>query len=362
MLGTFRFGLALLVAASHLYAPVHQRLGASAVIAFYVISGSLMTLVVRETYGPGLRGVRDFFVNRFLRIYPAYWTALFASVLVCLAWPDAVERVSPALRVPPDAASWLRNLALVGLVDEPIRPVPPAWSLAVEVIFYLGIGFGLVRHWSVTALWLAASLGIAVWLLVHGASFGRRYYPPEAASLFFAAGALVYFLRARGGLRWARAAGPLIAAFVALPLVGDRIGLPHTGAGFYLSGVLAVAILGALLDAGPPRAPRLRSADRLLGDLAYPVFLLHYLGGALAGAVLGAGYAPFGAGVFAASLAVTLGFALALHAGIIAPIDRLRALVRADAARGRGGLRPGEAARASRRAMAGAADASEPPV
>jgi len=331
MLGTFRFGLALLVAASHLFAPVHQQLGAPAVTAFYVISGYLMALVVRETYGQSLTGTRDFFVNRFLRIFPPYWFALAASVVVCLVLPEAVERVNPAMRVPPDAGSWLRNLALVDLVTEPIRPVPPSWSLFVELVFYLGIGLVLVRHPAVTALWLVASVAIAAVLVAQGAPFGRRYYPPDAASLFFAAGASVHFLRARGRLRWVRGAAPLVALFVALPLVGDRVGLPRTGAGYYLSGVLAVAILNALLNAGPPRGARARALDRLLGDLAYPVFLLHFVGGALAGTALGAGFAPFGPVAFAASLALTLVLALGLHFGLGVRIDRLRAAVRADA-------------------------------
>lgn len=331
MLGTFRFGLALLVAASHLFAPVHQQLGAPAVTAFYVISGYLMTLVVRETYGQGLAGTRDFFVNRFLRIFPSYWVALAATLLVCVAFPGAVERVSPAMRVPPDAASWARNLLLVDLVTEPIRPVPPSWSLWVELVFYLGIGLVLVRHAALAVLWLGASAAWAAVLCAQGAAFGRRYYPPDAASLFFAAGACVHFVRARGGLRWARGGAALVVAFVALPLVGEHVGLPRTGAGFYLSGLLAVAILNALLNAGPPRAAWPRALDRLLGDLAYPVFLLHYLGGALAGLVLGAGFAPFGPLAFGLSLVVTLVLALGLHAGVGARVDRLRARVRADA-------------------------------
>jgi len=347
MLGSFRFGLAVLVVASHLFAPVHQQLGAAAVIAFYVISGYLMTLVVRGTYGHSLAGTRDFFVNRFLRIYPAYWVALLATALLCAVLPEAAEKVNPAMRLPPDAGSWLRNLALVDLVEEPMRLVPPSWSLNVEVIFYLGIGLVLVRHWTVTALWLAASVAITAVLVGQGAPFGRRYYPADAASLFFATGSLVWLLRTAFGLRWIRGAAPLAAAFLALPLVGDRIGLPRTGAGFYLSGALAFFLLNALLNQGPPSSPRLRSLDRLLGDLAYPVFLLHFLGGAIAGHVLGAGFAPFGAGVFAASLALTLALALGLHFGLGVQIDRYRAAVRADALRARGA--PAAAARPSDR-------------
>ncbi len=50
MLGTLRFVLALLVVLNHLWLPVANKIGAHAVLGFYVISGFLMTRILCETY------------------------------------------------------------------------------------------------------------------------------------------------------------------------------------------------------------------------------------------------------------------------------------------------------------------------
>lgn len=59
-------------------------LGIYAVFGFYIISGYLMTLVMHESYAYTARGRIRFALNRFLRLYPQYWTAALISMLLII--------------------------------------------------------------------------------------------------------------------------------------------------------------------------------------------------------------------------------------------------------------------------------------
>ena len=74
-LGTWRAFLAFLVAISHLWAGMVDGPAAYAVWGFFVLSGYLMTLVLTTRYGTTPGGLRQFALNRLLRIYPSFLVA-----------------------------------------------------------------------------------------------------------------------------------------------------------------------------------------------------------------------------------------------------------------------------------------------
>jgi peptidoglycan/LPS O-acetylase OafA/YrhL len=191
MLGTLRFVLALLVVMNHLWLPTANKVGAHAVIGFYVVSGFLMTSILCETYiGPGGR-VR-YFANRFLRLFPGYWFVVLLSLAGLVAYPGYFGNVHSAIRIPQTGYEWLQNATLFDLIYAPLRLVPPAWSLSVEWVFYILIGVGISSRAGWTIAWWLASGTYTIFLIMTGATFGDRYTPPVAASLFFSTGAVIY--------------------------------------------------------------------------------------------------------------------------------------------------------------------------
>src|SRR3954447_5357614 len=65
----------------------HMIGGAGAVQGFYVISGFYMALVLNEKYPRGAKGYREFIVQRFLRLMPAYWCCLLLAMLLgAIGW------------------------------------------------------------------------------------------------------------------------------------------------------------------------------------------------------------------------------------------------------------------------------------
>ena len=301
MIGTLRFVLAGLVVVNHLYLPTANLVGAHAVAGFYIISGYLMTKVIHDVYGLSGRGAGRFIANRFLRIYPPYWIVLGLSLLLLWLFPATFGQTYSLMQFPATGYDVFRNVTLWDLPSAPEIVVPPAWTLTIEVFFYVAMVALLSRHRYIAVAWFVASLGVQAWLVIGGAPFGQRYGPTYAASIFFSVGALMHFYpRAFARL----AVGPTvawvgIAVFCVAPLLVHYAGLPFGMIGFYGPALLFVPLLVSILRTKP------NATDRRLGDLAYPVFITHIFASGLIRIVFPA-MPPLSLGYLLASAAVCL--------------------------------------------------------
>lgn len=124
--------------------------GKVGVLVFFAISGYVVPFSLRR---PLAHPLREFVVNRFFRLMPAYWFSLVAGVLIILWFEQR----------PTDIAGWLGNLVLAPqlLGREPLLDV--YWTLQVELVFYVACAglavLGLI-HVQRLAGWLAM-LGLA---------------------------------------------------------------------------------------------------------------------------------------------------------------------------------------------------------
>ena len=283
MFGTFRTLLALLVVAAHL-GPL-DNVGPYAVFGFYVLSGYLMTAILRDRYGYSRAGTARYAANRLLRIYPLYLVALGLSVLlIALLGEAAARQYHEQLGLELSTTELLRNLFLVLDIHTNTRWVPPAWALTVELFFYAAMGLGLSRHPATCAVWLLGSAAYTAYLWVGGASFSYRYFSIAAASLPFAMGACLHHLRERRHrivllLGNARILPLLAGAFGVNLLVASQSSGPLAfGPLFYLNLALSWLLIAHLAQRD---SNYWRSLDATLGELSYPVYLLHYQAGML---------------------------------------------------------------------------------
>ncbi|MEP4146698.1 MAG: acyltransferase [Halioglobus sp.] len=306
MLGTYRYVLALLVTLSHLWTSLAGWSGVVAVFGFFLISGYLMTSILHHSYGFDMAGLRRYAVNRFLRIYPSYWTVLLLSLLVVYAIPKDAFLTNFKLSMPRElVAHWLPNVFIVGLLDGPLKVlVPPAWSLDIELVFYGLMGLGLSRNRMTVTVWFLVSLGYTVWLNVQEAPFGDRYSAYAAASLPFSMGAMVYMYR-HFLLRYLCLPWTWAVALWLLALVGVRLewlGDPR-GVGFYLLLLLSALLLISINKLDPGTLPTwwLR-VDQMLGNLAYPIFLCHWQVAAVVRYVVFDSEKPDGGGLWLVSI------------------------------------------------------------
>lgn len=283
MLGILRFILAALVVIAHLSEEAFvSHWGVFAVFGFYVISGYLMTAILNEVYHFRFF---SFWLNRFLRLYPTYFLVLLFSVLAFLVFPseasfhhawEAKYRFSDAL-----------GNALIfpfEFYDASFRVIPPAWSVAVELVNYFLLWAIVARNKQMASATLLLSLSYHVAMLAMGKPWQALYFPFYAALLPFSLGASIYFYR-----HWLEvltdqqlqrlAAGS--ATIFGLCLLGSGVtelyAIPTFQVLFYLN-LLALAALTACTTC-KRLSVRYDHIGKQLGDLAYPIFLTHWIVG-----------------------------------------------------------------------------------
>jgi len=301
-MGVLRVLLAIAVVivhgGGHLFGLATLR-GDTAVQAFFVISGFYMALVLTTKYGPTLSGALLFWQNRYLRLAPTYWVVLAVSVALLL-WRDRygiVMQELPHLSGRSLALVVFANLFVVGqdlLNFLGFNPpgehslhwvaqmwggsqfpgwyfllVPPAWSVALELMFYAVVPL-LVRLRSVSmGLLMLASLGLRLFIYSRGFHYDPwtyRFFPTELAC--FLAGMMAYRLHAAAP--W-RSVSPRLKQVICLILLGMVIlgGWEPCGWAFLL--VLPL-VLPFVFD-----LTRHSEWDRRIGELSYPLYLSHWM-------------------------------------------------------------------------------------
>lgn len=352
-MGFFRFFLAMSVVAFHLTAQL-PSIGMLAVNGFYTVSGFLITLILRETYSTDSKA---FFINRVLRLYPAYLTCVVTALaLHALApqsrmfhqsWANAMQPGDiwgNALMVPwaflsdDSLPPNVLNLRFLWVEKARYRLVPSSWSVAVEIVCYSLLWLAVARNMRAAALTFALALGWHGYAFVSGAPDVDRYFPVPAAILPFSLGALAYFIRAQlpaamhARTRGNRFIGVWIVVVLTVFILNwatDFPGTVSTRSYFlnYAIGFLAVLSIGAERPAG-----RLAVWDRLLGDLSYPIFLSHYIIGAAVYIWLSPAAPIRGWAVFYQSVPAILAFSAIVVFVVERPIAAVRNHVRPHAA------------------------------
>jgi peptidoglycan/LPS O-acetylase OafA/YrhL len=313
MFGTFRLVLALMVVHSHFVGGGLD--GPVAVFGFFCLSGYLMTMIVNETYSDGFAGYLRFLGNRALRIYPAYYAALAFAAVILLLWPAEAQTAAGWYRLPDD---WLQTLSIIGLQPRSPILIVPAWSLHVEIIYFILIGAVLGRSRLLTTLWFFGSLAMAIVAIVRGVSFDWLYFSPFGSSVAFATGAMVYQYRQH------------------LPVFSPKVALTSCGVFFVVGsmmpfevaragGLHASIVIAAIAIAALRNMPALRW-DAALGDLAYPVFLLHIPCRAAMSGLLGRS----DAWVDVLAIAATFGASCLLVGLVEQPLSLIRAKLRSS--------------------------------
>jgi peptidoglycan/LPS O-acetylase OafA/YrhL len=314
-MGLFRLILALSVVLGHTSYQGPKLMAAhDAVHIFFVISGFYMCMVIRRKYGFDAKGLRTFYFNRFLRLYPTFIFTVCASLLwygLC-QWTTngtgkkaAIIEISHFLPTWGMLLLWLPNFSLLG-VDMPTwftsvkgaglelaGPaltsdigngkvwlgstlwVPQAWTIGCELWFYILAPLVLTR---------------AAWLRIVGAGAVSAALMLFCSHYFLYGGYFVWVF-----WFWLFALGMM--AFLVYEKVEKNLGeffqkMPASGLGFavfcwvaftvpFLAGwqvpcwlLISSALVVVPLLFG---ATKTNKVDRLLGEFSYPVYCTHML-------------------------------------------------------------------------------------
>lgn len=263
--GAFRLWLALAVVVHHL---TRWDFGKAPVLVFFALSGFWVHLVWHRRYVHAAVPWFVFVVSRWWRIVPLLLlvSAVSLTVHALCASPDwAVIRLQPW-------AQALKPFIVLGYAQLGVRPVGPAWSLDVEMQFYLlaPLLIALVDRLSRFAVMGLGYLSFVL-ALAYGWRAGLAPY-----LIFF----LIGLLAARHDWRVPAAMGRLgmVLAVVCLLLA---VLLPGRDQWLYEGGdwnaPLNLGLAGCLLPFAlmTVRQPS-DKVDRIMGDFSYLIYLVHW--------------------------------------------------------------------------------------
>lgn len=272
--GFFRLSLATIVVLSHLS---KLAIGTAAVELFFALSGfwiyRLYDRKYSRTANPGL----VFVTSRMMRLLPVFLLFNFA----CLALHFHLhDKVAAGTRL----RDMLPNFIIIGYAGLPEKPMVPAWSLDIELQFYLlfPLLFPLIK-------WMRGMTGAAVCaaaLCLGGAYMAVVLHDDSTLVLPYMGFFLLGVFAAKSNAQPSRAlvsTGASIAivglaVVVALPslrgiamhTIDDRMFPWNRAFNFVFALLLTPLALSSVHQ-------RSGSRDRMLGDLSFTVYCSHWL-------------------------------------------------------------------------------------
>lgn len=298
MLGLTRLFLALAVVVTHVYGGWG---GVLAVYGFYMLSGFLITRVLNDVYRFSF--IR-FALNRVLRLFPMYFVVA-GTTLAMLKFVPGFGHGASAFVWKGNAWDVFANIFLLPMALHPadFRLVPPTWSIGIELANYLMLWALFAKRRSIALLGIAigASAHLMTWF--NGMPWEYRYGPIYASLLPFSLGAMAYFLCnsqpiSRLVLTPAKTArksfiGVALMTFALCSLISIFQITSHVEAWnfplyFYGSQLLMFLLLLANEISARTNVDNhlIVKSDKLAGDLAYPLFLVHIPVALLVGSIL----------------------------------------------------------------------------
>lgn len=314
-MGLLRFLLAICVVAAHAEGifGLHLIGGELAVQSFFIISGFYMSMILNEKYN----SYKLFISSRFIRIYPLYFIVLILSLIVGLSFlktdyhPEGLltyySKYGASLSFPTqfflffsntfiffqDVVMFLGinnvngNLFFTSNFQNSNPPlylllfIPQAWSISIELFFYLLAPFIVKKSLYVIFLLILGSLFIRFYLahiynLVKD-PWSYRFFPNEL--VFFLLGTLCYKLYKSSWLIKITSTQTYLGSFILIIItivynpfnrVLINLGMPYI---LYITYIALIFLLISLLF----KLTKNWKLDRMIGELSYPIYLINSL-------------------------------------------------------------------------------------
>lgn len=315
-MGLLRIILAITVVIAHSYTVFGFSFtgGLVAVEVFFIISGFYMAMILDEKYA-GKGSYALFLSNRFLRLYPLFWVVLLLTIVTSVAlyiFTDNFFRLSPYIQYFDSMAietllyQIIVNIVLLGQdivmflgfskdsggmyftsdfrTSDPMfykfLLVPQAWTLALEVMFYLIAPF-VVRKSNIfiVSLIIFSMLTRAYIYFFLGYTndpWTYRFFPAELALFLF--GVISFRLYKTYKIQKTKLLGRNLVFFIYPSLFLTIIFyqfIPKAGFGhiinwlFYVFCALSLPFIFEFSKAW--------KLDARIGELSYPIYISHIL-------------------------------------------------------------------------------------
>lgn len=274
--GLYRLLLALAVVVHH---TTRLGVGTAAVYLFFILSGYWITAAWSDKYAKQANTYLNFIKGRFVRLVPLFVLAniMVIGVRYHVASLDLASAFQQMSTWEAASAIW-SNIFVLGFNWQPIKVLGVAWSLDVEMQFYL---MAPILIWMARRL---GAVGMAPLVVLAALTFQDIGIHDTVCNyaLFFYMGILSRQLNWQPSLKWAQASMYGALALVATALISQDghewiLGGAHATERFHFNNLIFSSALAMTLfpltiwitqkEAG--------SLDKALGDLSYSLYLFH---------------------------------------------------------------------------------------
>lgn len=273
-------GLAVLLVLAFHAEPGFARSGFLGVDIFFVISGFLITAMIRDGISQGTFTIAGFYARRARRLLPAAYMIFLATAILapfCLTanqLRDFAFQLLGAITLTGNIVLWLQTGYFEGAAET--KPLLHVWSLAVEEQFYLVLPAFLLllprRVW-----WLGLSAVTCV-SLIYCMKFAHhdptaKFYLLHTRAWELGIGAIAAVMpwRTLPGLRitfW-----PALSALIVIPLFAEPSEPPGRSAMAVCAATIIVILRQhPLFERGLPAV----SILAFVGTISYSLYLVHW--------------------------------------------------------------------------------------
>jgi peptidoglycan/LPS O-acetylase OafA/YrhL len=268
-MGTLRFALAVVVALSHTGTVFWgYNTGVVAVVSFFMISGYVMALLIERHYN-SIDRVGYFYLDRAARLFPQFW--LYCLCGAALLWwtghRDVFSNGCSAGKLALNALAIPLNFFQFGNLESCML-IPPAWSLGLEMTFYLVAPWILIFS---TLRWLSLAASVTV--------FGAAYIGAIDSDMFgyrLLPGVLFIFLTGAAFEKTDTTSRLIPLAVWTLATATAVFSPPNDQISPMMKEVLLGVIIAIPALAITRRLPRME-VDEFLGNVSYGLFLNHFM-------------------------------------------------------------------------------------
>lgn len=275
--------------------------GQLAVEVFFMISGFYMALILSEKY----TNTKTFITNRFLKIFPTYWLILVLCLIYQLIYysnnPTSLEvfaffqyqlkPISFILLLIPNlfifGLDWTlffglnpqtgllfftQNIRLFSPKLYNFTLIPQAWTLSLELFFYLLAPFFNKLKTKYLLIIMAFSLSLRLFLYSRGLNhdpWNYRFFPTEL--IFFLSGILMYRIYRYIKTKPFKNLSIYSFFFYFSFLIYYQF-LPHERTKQLILFIFSFIFIPFIFNLFQKN-----KIDRFIGELSYPIYLSHFL-------------------------------------------------------------------------------------
>ena len=274
-------GLAILLVLLHHAKIDFFKAGYLGVDIFFVVSGFLITQIIRKDLEAGTFNFSSFYFRRAKRLLPAVYVTLFATSILSAAFLTQAEardyfyQLVGALTFTGNIALWRQTGYFEGAAN--LKPLLHVWSLSIEEQYYMFLPAALVwlprRYWF-SAMAFLLMLSMVLCFVLADIKPGATFYLLPTRAWELALGSVGALLPVRRELasRLSILVWPALLLLVVIPIVPTGIRQPYGDAAIVCIAALVV-ILGrhSALEESRLLLPFAR-----LGDFSYSLYLVHW--------------------------------------------------------------------------------------